>query len=1808
MFAGRVHAGVFPPLALSRALLNNYAAYGNKRKIKTEVFPMDKKYGRASLIAAALAALALAFAAPRLGAGGFRVREFSPRGEAQRSAEIKCVFSGAVVSGDVIGAPLAPGAYPLTFSPEISGFGRWTDASTFALAPSGGLAAATRFSASAAEGLRDLQGRPLSGAKEFSFSTPPLEFLGVKQIDFSEEEGSVTFELSFSLPVEPRRFGGYARVSDEKGRAVDFSTESGGDAKKLLLKLSGVSDGEATLEIAEGFASAAGPLGLVKARSAKLKCSPVLEVRDSNAFSEMDGGRIVIETTAPVDLARAAAFVELSPKADFSVEPAPGGFAIFGAFRPQERVRVEVKKGLPCAARPSAALAESWSRAFIFPDVAAQLRFSDGGRLLSPSGSLRLPIESVNVDKIRVIVNELYANNIAYAMRGGDDPNDRGLSRLAAEREYLVRGRPNAPARRALDMAPLIGGRRGVFMVRAFSEDERGFCEASCVVNVSDLGLSVTLGAKEALARVLSVSSGAPLAGVGVSLLSWENQIIGRGVSGADGTAKISLKSPAEGGHPVIAIASNGKDTAYLRFDGGLYRGNDDFDSSGEEWLRGGYSAYCYTPRDIFRPGDEVPVMAVVRGADGRAPRPFPLTVKLYSPEGRVWASKGAMLTKEGTLLAEFKLPPEAPTGGWSAEIYAPGANEPIGRRDFYTEEFAAPRLFVEAKGGKARLTADESCEIELSGRYTFGNPAAAMRYEAELSTKRRELSYKGWKGFSFADEEAEFVPENDFIASGALNAGGLAKFALGGEGRASRSALDLALRCGVMEDGGRWTYKTLTIAWYPSEFLAGVEVRRDVSPHRELSFRAAAVTPDGKGAPAAELKYSLFRRVSRAVTFESGGRGARDTLKELIPRGSGSLKLSGGVGSASVNIKEAGEYVLRVETPDGKSRASALIYAYGAGGAEAQLPDVALITMDKKIYKVGETAKIKVKSPFAGSLLISAETTDVIWSAAKRMEGREAEFSLPVTEKMRPNAWITAQVVRPAQRDGAPARAAGAAPLMVDNAKSRLGVEIEKRERLKQGKNKISVHVKDSEGRGRAADVTLMIVDETVLGLTGYASPAPWKHFSARRALGTETYDIYGSLITPERAAEALRAAGGGAADENALLKSSLSPVQARRFRLLSIVKRARSGAGGRCDVEVEMPEFSGAVRIMAVAAAADAEGSAESAAQAGGEIVTEFSLPRFAADGDEFLSAARIFNNARRDVSVNFTIKCENSGARLTTKEKTSRSVKIAEGSSAVLPFAFKAEGSGVVKVVCETEEAGSGEKTRSVTEFPVRPAAPRVTESRSAVVEPGASLSFNVPDDPKKSGYAEARVTLSAAPAMSLSALAEFLVTYPYGCTEQTVSSAWALLLQPELVKEIDPALADRAALAARIEKIAKSQSWDGGFPRWSGEGASSPWESLYAAHFLFEARRLGEKVPQEALRAAQDYARALLPAMPEDDGDAAWRATLSRRAYAAFVLTLAGEPPLGWMENLRGKIGEIEPDGRLLLACAYAAAGEKAEAKKIVGERVAASRERPGRDENYASALRDKALSLLASAYIDPAGADAAARAGELLKALEKNGRYNTQEGGFAMAALGRWLAGRPRDGVPSGSLSHGGKRELVDEKKRSAALSGTGSYTAENGGKSRLYAAWSLSYIPEGLIPARDDGIELRQSVTDRSGKEIGAEVARGEALTALVTLTPKGGALRSVAAVLPLPAGFEIENPRLTGGEEENAGGVRSEIRDDRLILFVDELDKPLKWRYSLRAVTAGSFAVPQIYAECMYDAGVSSVSGGGNIKVNEGK
>lgn len=1770
---------------------------------------LSKKSEKNLLVILAVIALILlsfgVFPATGVGEKEFLIKKFTPQGEADGRIEIKAVFNRDAAPENRIGEPLTPNEMPFTFTPAIPGTGKWTNSSTFVYYPKAGLLdKATSYTATAKAGLRDKEGLQLSGKQSFLFRTAPPVFIGAKQTDFDLEGETVNYELEFSLPVSPARLRGYAEVKETSGKPVEFRILQGPASRKIRMNvLTPQSPKNMKLVISAGMPAAIGNLGLAEGISVMLDISRNMEIRDSNAFSRINNGEIYIETTAPVDFSKAGAFIELSPKSSYTIEPRDRGFAIVGVFEPQDRVKLTVKKGFPSlGGKP---LGVEWHRTFIFPEKEPEIRFTAPGRILSPAGSMRIPIETVNIDTVQILVWKLFENNIPIGMRSPWSEYPIDLSSMMANKEYKVQGGLNKKVRSALDLKPLIGNEKGVFLLLA-QNNSGEWTESRQVVNITDIGATVKAGPDSALFWINSVSTGDPLHGAEVTLWSWSNQPVAKGRTDRKGLLEVRYKSDGDL-YPVMATISNGSDTAFIRFDNGLYGGKDIFDTNGAPWSYRGYSAYCFTPRDIFRPGENIPLAAVVRDAGNSFSKPFPVNIKVFNSKGTLTFSHTETLTKEGTMSKEIQLPDDAPTGTWYMSVHVPGEEEPIGRKEFYVEEFAAPRLFVEANASSKILIGKDAAELSISSRYVFGSPASGLPWESEMRTEERDFSHPDWKGFVFKDSEKKFQPESEYIGSGKLDQKGSAKFTLPGRDRTAPSVLDILVGASVFEEGGRRVTKTAVLRWYPSEVLIGINLPEGVfSPGRPIKFSVAAVKPDGAPAFSKAIKYSLFRVVEQRVTYQKDGRTDTRLQQELLPRGEGTLTLSSGKTSGSLLPSEAGRYLLRAESTSNGSRASQYIYVYGDEKVDSGVgPETVGIITDRERYRPGEKAVVKIRSPRSGKLLIGVETFRVVYSAVYDVKEGDTEISFKVTGEMAPNAWITAQIIEKGNK-GESQRAYGVAPLFLDNRGKKLDLSIEDPGRIKPGANDFRLTVRDSSGRAKEADITVMLVDEAILALTDYRTPDPWKHFTSKRMLGVETYDIYDSIIKPEDQSSPLLKPGGGGPSEMALKNSNLSPVQAKRFKMLSLVKRVRSNSKGECVFSFTVPEFAGKARLMAVAVTPGESGAASAEVDINREVVVEPSLPRFLAPGDSITVPCQVFNRSPKSIKV--SLDAETSGP-LKIKGAKNFSTVLKPNSDHTFRISFEGTGTGAASASFTAR--WDNEVLKTQLDIPVRPASPKITESLSEIIEPGKTKDIKIPGGWME-GTLSGTLVLSAMPSANLQDIARFLTTYPHGCMEQTVSSAWPLLLQRDLAKSFDSSLADadpmKNSLELRIQKILGLQNYDGGFTVWQGGSWSQPWDSIYGTHFLVEAGKNGIKIPMERLNEALKYVKRQLSIEPYDANDEnVWRQALSRRAYACYVLALAGEPQLGWMESLRDKNDSLDASGRLFLAASYAVSGQKGEAEKMIGSKAGAIKEVPGGNENYDSDLRNEALDLLVRVHVDPASAGSATSASGLLGSVRKARYLNTQEGAFAMLALSKFFRAQKAAGEPSGELFSGQKTlGTVNSEKRtiSVPLQGRTSFRAVNKGSSRLFVSWSAEGIPLGKVKNRDNGMEVRLSMADRKGKPAGQKIERGTALISALTVVPKAKDLRNVVVVIPLPAGLEIENARYSVDGEPLPPFVRAEARDDRLLLYIEKLEKKLDWKFILRAVTSGAFDVPQISAECMYDPAVSSVSGGGTIEI----
>jgi len=104
-------------------------------------------------------------------------------------------------------------------------------------------------------------------------------------------------------------------------------------------------------------------------------------------------------------------------------------------------------------------------------------------------------------------------------------------------------------------------------------------------------------------------------------------------------------------------------------------------------------------------------------------------------------------------------------------------------------------------------------------------------------------------------------------------------------------------------------------------------------------------------------------------------------------------------------------------------------------------------------------------------------------------------------------------------------------------------------------------------------------------------------------------------------------------------------------------------------------------------------------------------------------------------------------------------------------------------------------------------------------------------------------------------------------------------------------------------------------------------------------------------------------------------------------------------------------------------------------------------------------------------------------------------------------------------------------------------------------------------------------------------------------LVMTLTVRAKDKPVNNLVVVDLLPAGLEIENPRLRSrGQLEydpqmDYSPAYQDIRDDRILLFSDSLSGEQHFSYTVRAVTPGRFNIPNAYAEAMYDPDIHGES-----------
>lgn len=1331
-------------------------------------------------------------------------------------------------------------------------------------------------------------------------------------------------------------------------------------------------------------------------------------------------------------------------------------------------------------------------------------------------------------------------------------------------------------------------------------------------VLVSDLGLMAKVGEDDRVLVVVNdLRTTEPVAGAEVTLLDYQQQTLASGRSDGQGLALLAVPRPA-----FLATVRHRGQTGYLRLDAGQALPVAHFDVAGAR-TPAGLKGFLYGERGIWRPGDTMHLVFVLHDPTKRLAADHPVRFDLLDPRGQLVRTLTRTRSLDGFYAFEVATAPDAPTGNWTARVSVGGASFD---KTLKVETVMPNRLKIALDFGGRELGAKSRLAGELSSAWLHGAPASGLKADVELALGPARTRFERFEEYVFDDPTRAYETERQRVFDGRLDEAGRARVdaAVASEGTApGKLRADFTTR--VFEPGGAFSTDRFSVPYSPYERYVGLRTPKGDRARGMLltdtKHRIDVALVDAGGGPAGdgEVELKLYK-VEWRWWWEKGEEdlAAWANASVRTPLQSAVVKVTNGAGAWELEVKypDWGRYLITAEDKAGGHRAGRTLYidwpgwagrGQKEGGAGAS---VLAFAPDKPEYAPGDTVTLAIPTPQKGRGLVSIESGSRVlrteWIEAR---GQETRFSFTATKEMAPNVYAHVTLLQPHAQtaNDLPIRLYGIAPVRVTAPQTRLQPVLEVPE-VMAPLARASIGVR--EASGRPMTYTLAVVDEGLLGLTRFETPNPWNHFYAREALAVRTFDLYDDVLGAFGAAmERMLAIGGDEAGVQAQGR------RANRFPpMVRFLGPFRLAARATARHEVEIPQYVGAVRVMVVAGRDSAFGAAEKSAFVRRPLMLLATLPRVVGPDESVALPVSVFalEPSVRDVAVSVATR-----GPLEVAAEAKQALRFAAVGDEVVEFRLRTKAGLGVATATVTATSGA-EKAEQRIELDVRSSTARVTDVVGGTLQPGESWTPEVVL-PGLAGTQQATLEVSRVPPIDLGRRLEYLLAYPHGCLEQTVSAAFPQLYLARLV-ELGPEKQARtqANVRAALERLRRFQATNGGFGNWPGDDDSADWATNYAGHFAVEAQKAGYPPPAGLVEQWTAFQRRRARAWVAGEGQAELT-----QAYRLFTLALAGAPELAAMNQLRERDG-LPALARWRLAAAYQLAGQPEAARALATGAPPALKPYRELGFTYGSELRDRAMVLEAAVLLNLAEHVGPLARG-VAESLSRRDWLSTHETAFALLALAR-AQGDARDAATTFSFEWNGAAPtsvtsaspIVERRLELAGAAKPPRLVVRSTGGSVLYPRLILSGVPPvGRETAAASGLALDVEYRTPDDKPLDpARLEQGTDFRVIVKVTNPGvrGDLQQLALSHVAASGWEIRNDRLDPSRARAAHGVDyQDVRDDRVYTYFSLKSGETKTvELALHAAYLGRFYAPMVAVEAMYDATVHARAKGQWVEVVE--
>jgi len=1479
-----------------------------------------------------------------------------------------------------------------------------------------------------------------------------------------------------------------------------------------------------------------------------------------------------------------------------------------------ETYAITLREGLPSSVDED--LLKDAAFTIYVRDRSPSVRLSGKAYVLPNTGQQGIPLITVNTEAVKVTVYRIGDRNMINTVLGYDfernlyQYNLDDIADQSGEKvwtgEFKVEKELNEEITTAFPITEAVPEMEpGVYILAAEPADVPGDDYGERTTQwfiVSDFGLTALSGSDGIHAFVNSLATTAPLEGVEVRLIARNNEVLATATTGASGTVTFALGlARGEGGLSPALLVASGKsgDYAFLNLKQSAFDLTDR-GVAGREPPKG-LDAFVFTERGVYRTGETVHVITLLRNAEGVAVPDANLTLVIERPDGIEYRRTVVPDEGLGGRALDVNLISSAPTGTWRVAVYSDPKQSAIGNTSFLVEDYVPERLEFDLSTTAASLSPSAPAEIALDGRFLYGAPASGLPIDGEVNiTKAGERP--GFPGYVFglndADSQDQFSIESlPLVDLPETDAAGKATFEVAlDEVPASTKPLEATVVVRLAEPGGRAREQRLTLPIVPSAPMIGVKPLfsgSSLGDQDTAKFDVVMAAPDGKQIEAKGLKWQLLRIESKYQWYRQYGHWQYEPIKITRRVADGTVDVAPGQpGNIAVPVTW-GRYRLEVSSPDPQGPLTT--YGFDSGwyaDASADTPDLLEIALDKPEYRAGDTMTVAVTARSAGKVTLSVIGDRLITSTTTDVEAGLVKLPITVGDDWGTGAYVLATLRRPLDEaeKRMPGRAIGVQWFSIDKAAHTIGVGLDLPDLIRP-ETTLRVPVKLAGlSAGEEARIVVSAVDVGILNLTNYKTPAPDEYYLGQRKLSAEVRDLYGQLIDGMQGTRG-QIRTGGDSGEGALQGSP--PTQPPLALYSGIVT---VGPDGTAEVEFAIPAFTGTVRVMAIAWSKDKVGHSEGDVVVRDPVVVTATLPRFLLTGDK--STLRLDLDNVEGATGTYSIAVSTAGPLSVEGADTSLKLDAKKRGAVTLPISALGVGDGTVDVSVTGPEDFSVARRYALT---VNPATQILARRTVKPLAPGQSITISndvFTDIVPGTGSLALSVTPSAA--LDVAGLLAALDRYPLGCTEQIVSRALPLLYVNEMALDaqlaVDTNIDERISKA--IETVLARQGYEGAFGLWA-PGGDDAWLDAYVTDFLTRARARGFGVADDRFKLALDRLRNYVSTAPDVSTDGGLALS-----YALYVLARNGMAPVGDLRYIADvKLDALgTPTAQAEVGAALAMLGDKVRAEKAFSAAAGGLPDEPvfkGGRADYGSVLRDAAAVVTLAAEGDAPKVILVSAAKQIDKARDLVTYTSTQEEAWlvlAARALGKQgVSLTVEDGGEEGG-QEGPLYRTFDEEDL-----GINPLTVTNAGDTPLDAVISVSGAPTTPEPAADHGFKLERSFHKLDGEEADISKAKqNERFVVLLTVTEAQPQFARVALTDYVPAGFEIDNPRLvSSGDtgtldwiESAAAPVHSEFRDNRFVAaFNRRAGDPVVYTvaYVMRAVSPGSYVLPQAVVEDMY-------------------